>query len=52
MFPWAFSQGNIRNQFYCHFDTRPATSAKSSWNLELRRPDVGLARTIAAECNP
>lgn len=51
-YPWAFAQPNIRDQFYCHYDTRLVTAFKGSWNLELRRPNVGLARTIAAKCNP
>ncbi|MCL1898320.1 MAG: DUF2599 domain-containing protein, partial [Micrococcales bacterium] len=39
----------MHNQLTCHGLGAPD---KSSWNLEPWRPDVGLAATILARCNP
>ncbi|MCL1800791.1 MAG: DUF2599 domain-containing protein [Promicromonosporaceae bacterium] len=46
--PEANSQ-TMRDQLICHALGAPE---KDSWNLEPWRPDVGLAATIAAMCNP
>lgn len=43
---------NLHDQFSCHFLGRATTAGKESWNLDSNRPDVGLAATIAASCNP
>lgn len=44
---------SMRDQFYCHWDfARLVEPAKTSWNLEAWRPDVGYAATVQAECNP
>ncbi|PPG20591.1 DUF2599 domain-containing protein [Rathayibacter toxicus] len=43
---------NLHDQFTCHFLGRIFTADKESWNLDSNRPDVGLAATIAANCNP
>ena len=51
-YPWGFGKPQIRDQFYCHYDMRPTTTFKSSWNLEIWRPDVGLVKTVLARCNP
>jgi len=40
---------SLRDQLLCHADF---AVLKPTWNLETWRPDVGLARTIAALCNP
>jgi len=40
----------LYNQFACHAYIAPPW--KSSWNLDMWRPDVGLAKTIEDECNP
>ncbi|WP_181024581.1 DUF2599 domain-containing protein [Rathayibacter rathayi] len=45
-------RNNLHDQFSCHFLARVATASKRSWNLDSTRPDVGLAATIAASCNP
>lgn len=42
---------SMTDQFLCHFDTRPATSTKASWNLELNRPYINYAALIANRCN-
>lgn len=41
----------LMNQFYCHYDARPVTTFKGSWNLEAWKPDKGLARWAASLCN-
>lgn len=43
--------GSLYNQFICH-PMSVVARAKSSWNIEAWRPDVGLPRTLAAQCNP
>ncbi|MBF4625773.1 DUF2599 domain-containing protein [Clavibacter sp. VKM Ac-2872] len=44
---------NLHDQFTCHWQVvRLRAPNKPSWNLDSKRPDVGLARTIAADCNP
>ncbi|OQJ48805.1 hypothetical protein B5P19_11510 [Clavibacter sepedonicus] len=44
---------NLHDQFTCHWQVvRYDDPGKSSWNLDSARPDVGLAETIAARCNP
>lgn len=42
---------SMTDQFLCHYDMRPATSTKSSWNLELNRPYINYALLIANACN-
>ncbi|MCH8613785.1 DUF2599 domain-containing protein [Arsenicicoccus dermatophilus] len=39
----------MQDQLRCHVLFAPA---KRVWHLEPARPDVGLAATIAARCNP
>lgn len=39
----------MRDQLVCHVVGAPD---KASWNLEPWRPEVGLALTMLAECNP
>src|SRR5690606_19136670 len=39
----------MRDQFLCHLDFVPF---KPSWNLDLKRPDVGYWSTAKAWCNP
>lgn len=39
----------MRNQYLCHLKNAPT---QATWDLEPWRPDVGLARTEAAFCNP
>ncbi len=47
------NHNNLHDQFSCHWQVvRYASPNKSSWNLDSGRPDVGLAATIAASCNP
>ncbi len=36
-------------QFVCHVQY---ANDKPTWDLEAWRPDVGLAGTVAAQCNP
>jgi hypothetical protein len=44
---------NLHDQFTCHWQVvRFRAPNKPSWNLDSKRPDVGLARTVAAGCNP
>lgn len=44
---------NLHDQFTCHWQVvRFRAPNKPSWNLDSKRPDVGLAKTIAASCNP
>lgn len=45
------STPSLYNQYICHPMSEIARG-KSTWNIEAARPDVGLARTIAAKCNP
>lgn len=40
--------GSLRDQYYCHYYAR----IEANWDIEVGRPNVGLARTIAAGCNP
>lgn len=42
---------SMTDQFLCHYDARPATSWKSSWNLDLNRPYVNYAWLLANGCN-
>jgi Protein of unknown function (DUF2599) len=42
-------RGSLYWQFLCHAEF---ASFKATWDLEAWRPDVGLAGTIAAGCNP
>ena len=42
---------NLQEQLICHPMTYLAR-IKSTWNVDTWRPTVGLARTIAAQCNP
>lgn len=46
---WNYS--TLKNQFYCHYDIRPITTFKSSWNLENWRSDKGYWGFMAAKCN-
>ena len=46
-----WDNSSLRNQFYCHYDTRPVTTFKSSWNLENWRSDKGYWGFMAALCN-
>ena len=39
-----------KDQFLCH--VMAAGFLKTPWNLECQRPQVGLAETILAKCNP
>ena len=41
----------LMNQFYCHYDYRPVTTFKGSWNLESWKNDKGYAGWIASQCN-
>jgi len=42
---------SMTDQFLCHFDARPVTSTKASWNLDLNRPYINYALLLAAGCN-
>ncbi|GIG41719.1 DUF2599 domain-containing protein [Cellulomonas phragmiteti] len=42
---------NLQEQLICHPMSYVAR-VKSTWNLDTWRPTVGLAKTIAASCNP
>lgn len=42
---------NLQEQLICHPMSYVAR-IKSTWNLDTWRPTVGLAKTIAAKCNP
>lgn len=42
---------SMTDQFLCHYDARPATSTKTSWNLDLNRPYINYALLLAAGCN-
>ncbi|WP_183091877.1 DUF2599 domain-containing protein [Mycetocola lacteus] len=41
----------LQNQFLCHYDVRPVTSLKSSWNLEAYTRDKGYAGFVRNSCN-
>ncbi|WP_375544643.1 MULTISPECIES: DUF2599 domain-containing protein [Brevibacterium] len=41
----------LKQQYVCHPMSKIAR-VKSTWNIEAWRPTVGLARTVAALCNP
>ncbi|WP_353813754.1 DUF2599 domain-containing protein [Agromyces sp. SYSU T00266] len=41
----------LENQFYCHYDYRPVTTFKDSWNLESWAPDKGYWGFMASVCN-
>ncbi|MEN9911973.1 MAG: hypothetical protein RI956_417 [Pseudomonadota bacterium] len=41
----------MKNQYICH-QMVPIAMAKTSWNLDQRRPDIGLTKTIITKCNP
>lgn len=43
--------GTLQNQFYCHYDYRPVTTFKGSWNLESYSPNMGYAWFVAHVCN-
>lgn len=40
--------GSLEDQYYCHYYAR----IEADWDIELGRPNVGLAKTILALCNP
>ncbi|MEY3997141.1 MAG: hypothetical protein RL344_1484 [Pseudomonadota bacterium] len=42
---------SMKNQYICH-QMVPIAMAKTSWNLDQRRPDIGLTKTIITKCNP
>jgi hypothetical protein len=42
---------SMTDQFLCHYDARPLTSTKASWNLDLNRPYVNYAWLLARGCN-
>ncbi|MCH9816421.1 MAG: DUF2599 domain-containing protein, partial [Actinomycetia bacterium] len=44
-------RANLEDQFRCH-PLSVIARAKSSWDLETWRPNVGLSRTMLAGCNP
>ncbi|MDO4255326.1 MAG: DUF2599 domain-containing protein [Kocuria sp.] len=44
-------RSTLKNQFFCHYDLRPAILFKGSWNLEAWRADKGYTRFILARCN-
>lgn len=44
-------RARLKDQFVCHA-VNPLTIWKSSWNLDTNRPDVSLAATYRAGCNP
>ena len=44
-------RANLEHQFRCH-PLSIIARAKSSWDLETWRPNVGLSRTMLAGCNP
>jgi len=49
----AANRASLQNQFWCHFDFDFETFFfGGTWDLEVERPNVGLARTILALCNP
>lgn len=41
----------LMNQFYCHYDYRPITTFKGSWNLESWKNDKGYGGWITSKCN-
>ncbi|SEE78673.1 Protein of unknown function [Arthrobacter alpinus] len=41
----------LENQFLCHYDARPVTTFKSSWNLEAYTPDKGYLGFVGNMCN-
>ncbi|MDN4614151.1 DUF2599 domain-containing protein [Leifsonia sp. F6_8S_P_1B] len=41
----------LENQFLCHYDYRPLTTFKSSWNLEAYARDKGYLSFMASQCN-
>ncbi|WP_169314702.1 DUF2599 domain-containing protein [Acetobacterium woodii] len=43
------NEQSIYNQWFCHWST---VGHFKTWNLEPKRPNVGLAQTIASWCNP
>jgi hypothetical protein len=42
---------SMTDQFLCHYDVRPITSTKASWNLDLNRPYINYAVLLANKCN-
>ncbi|MBX9245936.1 DUF2599 domain-containing protein, partial [Actinotalea ferrariae] len=43
------ASATMQDQLLCHVIGAPD---KETWNLEPWRPDVGLVRVLAAQCNP
>lgn len=44
---------SMRDQFYCHWDVvRLRAPNKTSWNLDMGRPNVPYTQMIASQCNP
>lgn len=41
----------LENQFLCHFDYRPATTFKTSWNIEASTRDKGYRAFLASQCD-
>ncbi|POH60300.1 DUF2599 domain-containing protein [Arthrobacter glacialis] len=41
----------LENQFLCHYDARPVTTFKSSWNLEAYTADKGYFGFVGNMCN-
>lgn len=46
-----WDRATLKNQFSCHYDYRPITTIKSSWNLENWKADKGSWGFMASVCN-